>query len=108
MPRSLLPLLNVTLKIETMSGNKGTSIKLIGRLRAQALQDLEAEIRASARVIALEIDEVTLVDVQVVRFLKTCETQGIRLRGFIYAEFVEQHFPDFLREVGKKLSAYYL
>jgi hypothetical protein len=71
----------VTLRIETIRGNEGTSIKVIGRLRAEALPDLEAEIKASVRVIALEMDEVTLVDVDVVRFLSACETQGIELRG---------------------------
>jgi hypothetical protein len=69
----------VTLRIETIRGNEGTSIKVIGRLRAEALPDLQAEIKARARVIALEMDEVTLVDV--VRFLSARETQGIELRG---------------------------
>jgi hypothetical protein len=79
--RSLLLRSSVALKIETIRGKEGTSIKLIGRLRAEALLDLEAEIKASARVIALEMDEVTLVDLDVVRFLSACESQGIELRG---------------------------
>jgi hypothetical protein len=78
---SLLLLLNVTLKIETIRGKEGTSIKLIGRLCAEALPDLEAEIKASARVIALEMDEIAIVDLDVVRFLSACEIQGIELRG---------------------------
>ena len=71
----------MTLKIETRRGENGTIIKLSGRLRAEALPNLEAEIKASARVIALEMDEVTLVDLDVVRFLGICETQGVELRG---------------------------
>jgi hypothetical protein len=71
----------VTLKIETIRGNEGTSIKLIGRLRAETLPDLKAEIKAGARIIAFEMDEVTLVDLDVVRFLAVCESQGIELRG---------------------------
>ena len=71
----------MTLKIETIRGNEGTSIKLIGRLRGESLPDLKAQIQASARVIALEMDEVTLVDLEVVRFLGACESQGIGLRG---------------------------
>jgi anti-anti-sigma regulatory factor len=71
----------VTLKIETIRDDEGTSIKLIGRLRAESLPELKAEIKASGTVIALEMDEVTLVDLDVVRFLSTCETQGIELRG---------------------------
>jgi hypothetical protein len=76
----LLPLLSVTLKIETIRGDEGTRIKLIGRLRAEALPDLEAEIKATS-VIALEMNEVTLVDLDVVRFLSACESEGIKLRG---------------------------
>jgi hypothetical protein len=81
MARSLLLQSSVTLKIEATRGDGGTSIKLIGRLRAESLPDLKAEIKASATVIALEMDEVTLVDVDVVLFLSACETQGIELRG---------------------------
>jgi anti-anti-sigma regulatory factor len=71
----------VTLKIETIKDDEGTSIKLIGRLRAESLPELKAEIKASGTVIALEMDEVTLVDLDVVRFLSVCETRGIELRG---------------------------
>lgn len=72
---------SVMLKIETIKGEEGTSIKLIGRLRAESLPDLKAELKASGTALALEMDEVTLVDVEVVRFLSACETQGIQLRG---------------------------
>ena len=74
-------MLNVTLKIETIKGNEGTSIQLIGRLRGESLPDLKAQIQASGTVIALEMDEVTLVDLDVVWFLSACESQGIELRG---------------------------
>jgi len=71
----------VTLKIETIRGDEVTTIKLIGRVRAEVLPNLKAEIKANGRVFALEMDEVTLVDLDVVRFLNSCETQGIELRG---------------------------
>jgi hypothetical protein len=71
----------VTLKIETIRGDEGTRIKLIGRVRSESLPDLKAEIKASGRLIALEMDEVILVDLDVIRFLNSCETQGIELRG---------------------------
>jgi hypothetical protein len=70
----------VTLKIETIRRDEGTSIKVIGRLRAESLPDLKAEIKGVGTVIALEMDEVTLVDLDVVRFLGVCESQGIELR----------------------------
>ena len=78
----------VTFKIETMSGEDGTIIKLIGRLRAEYLWELKSKIEMSGRLIALEINEVTLVDVESVRFLGSCETQGVELR----------HCPAYIRE----------
>jgi hypothetical protein len=70
----------VTLKIETIPGEHSTSIRLIGRLRAECLPELKAQIEASGRGAVLEMDEVTLVDVDVVRFLSVCQAQGIQLR----------------------------
>jgi hypothetical protein len=69
------------LKIETVPGEHKTSIRLIGRLRAECLPELKAQIEAAGCGIVLEMDEVTLVDIDVVRFLSACEAQGIRLRG---------------------------
>jgi hypothetical protein len=69
----------VTLKIEKIPGEDGTTIKLIGRIRAVYLDELKAQIAASASSIVLELGEVTLVDVDVVRFLSACESEGIQL-----------------------------
>jgi anti-anti-sigma regulatory factor len=70
----------VTLKIEIIPGAQGTKIRLIGRLRAEYLPQIRAQINASQPDIVLEMDEVTLVDVDAVRFLKVCESRGIQLR----------------------------
>jgi len=69
------------MKIETIPSAECTSIRLIGRLRAEGLPELKALIEAKGRVIALQMDEVTLVDLDVVRFLSACEAQGIKLCG---------------------------
>ena len=69
------------LKIERVPGEHITSIRLIGRLRAECLPELKAQIESVRRGIVLEMGEVTLVDVDVVRFLSACQAQGIRLRG---------------------------
>src|ERR1700687_5807285 len=69
----------VTLKIEKLAGEHGTTLKLIGRIRAEHLAELRRQIAASAPTIVLELSEVTLVDVDVVRFLSACESEGIRL-----------------------------
>jgi hypothetical protein len=69
----------MTLKIERYSEGPSTKIRLIGRMRAEHLAELEKQIRESGTKIALDLEEVNLVDVQVVRFLGACEAQGITL-----------------------------
>jgi hypothetical protein len=68
----------VTLKIEQLAGEHGTTLKLIGRIRADHLAELRAQIAASVPSV-LELKEVTLVDAEVVRFLGACASQGIQL-----------------------------
>src|SRR5713101_6941423 len=65
----------VTLKIEKLAGEHGTTLKLIGRIRAEHLAELSGQIAASAASIVLELKEVTLVDADVVRFLSACESR---------------------------------
>ena len=77
----------VTLKIEKLAGEHGTTLKLIGRIRAQHLAELRGQIAASAPTV-LELREVTLVDAEVVRFLSACESEGIHL----------QHCSAYIRE----------
>ena len=77
----------VTLKIEKLAGEHGTTLKLIGRIRAEHLAELRRQIAASAPSV-LELKEVTLVDAEVVRFLSACESEGIHL----------QHCSAYIRE----------
>jgi anti-anti-sigma regulatory factor len=70
---------NMTLKIETYSDGSDTKIRLIGRMQAEHLAELEKEIRECGSKIVIDLEEVDLVDVQIVRFLGACETQGIKL-----------------------------
>ena len=69
----------MTLKIETYSDGSGTRIRLIGRIQAEHVAELEKEIRNGGSRIALDLEQVDLVDVQVVRFLGACEAHGITL-----------------------------
>ena len=77
----------MTLKIEEVAGERGTTLKLIGRIRAEHLGELRGQIAASAASV-LELSEVTLVDAEVVRFLSACESEGIDL----------QHCSAYIRE----------
>jgi hypothetical protein len=85
---SLLTRFSVAFKIETVPDKDGTVIKLIGWLRAEYLPEVEAKTGSSGRPVVLEMAELMLVDVEAVRFLSACETQGIELR----------HCPAYIRE----------
>jgi len=69
----------MTLKIEKCSDAYSTTIRLIGRMRAEHLPELEKQIRESESKIVLDLEEVNLVDVEAVRFLGSCEVEGITL-----------------------------
>jgi len=73
--------LAVTFKIETIPCADHVIIRLIGELNAECLPELEAQIGSDGRNVELEMDEVTLVDVDVIRFLISCEARGIQLRA---------------------------
>jgi hypothetical protein len=70
---------NMTLRIEKYSEGHGTTIRLAGRMRAEHLPELEKQIRESGSKIVLDLEEVNLVDVETVRFLGSCEAEGVTL-----------------------------
>jgi len=62
---------------ELKAGRTGTArLRMIGRMRAKHLEELEKQIHESGPAITLDGEEVTLV---VVRFLGTCEARGATL-----------------------------
>ena len=69
----------MTFKIEKYRDGHSTTIRLIGRMRAEHLSELEKQIRESESKIVLDLEELNLVDVEAVRFLGVCETQGVAL-----------------------------
>ena len=69
----------MTLKIEKCSDGNSTTIRLIGRMRTEYLEELEKQIRESGPAITLDLEEVTLVDVEIVRFLGAYEARGATL-----------------------------
>ena len=69
----------MSFKIELTQGNRGTTIKAVGRLEGHDLAELKAQLGAAGTVTVLDLGEVSLVSVEVVRFLGACEAQGIQL-----------------------------
>ena len=69
----------MTLKIEKYADEYSTTLRLIGRMRAEHLPELEKQIRESESKIVLDLEELNLVDVGAVRFLGSCEVAGVKL-----------------------------
>ena len=70
----------VTMKIETASDGQTMLLRLIGRIESGYLDELEAQVRRHRPRLVLDLDEVTLVDVVVVRFFIACDAEGVELR----------------------------
>src|ERR1051326_3823461 len=71
---------NVTLKIERTVDGKCDVLRLSGRLRAEHLAELKSLIESSPSAIALDLDEITQVDLDAINFLRKCHVEGIELR----------------------------
>jgi anti-anti-sigma regulatory factor len=68
-------------KVEARLDRAKVVLQLSGRMQARHLEQLRAQIDQGTRSIALDLEEVTLVDIDVVRYLRNCESQGIELRN---------------------------
>ena len=69
----------MTLRIEKDSNGETTTIRLIGRMRREHIEELKAQMKAAGGSVTLDLNEVSLVDLDVIRFLATCQTEGISL-----------------------------
>src|SRR6267378_8208927 len=67
-------------KIEKLAEGNTTVLRLVGRINAKHLDELNQLIAdAKPKVVKLDLSEVTLVDVEVVRFFGDQEQQGVEL-----------------------------
>jgi hypothetical protein len=69
----------MTLRIERTFVGVRTVLRLSGRIALEHLEELEAEIDPAGEGVLLDLEHVTLVDVEGVRFLSDCEARGIEL-----------------------------
>ena len=69
----------MTLRIESVSDEHGTTIRLIGRMQAQHVEELKAQIGAGGARIVLDLEELGLVDIDAVRFLGICQAGGVSI-----------------------------
>ncbi len=78
----------MTLRIERISGDGKTTFRVSGRIGLEHLVELKAEIEGLGAGAVLDMEHVTLVDVEGVRFLSECEARGMQLI----------HCPPYIRE----------
>lgn len=67
------------LKIEKLAEEETTVLRLVGRITAQHLEELKELIADAEPRVKLDLSEVTLVDVDVIRFLDDQERKGVEL-----------------------------
>jgi hypothetical protein len=67
----------MTLKIKRISGKRKTCICLSGQLRSEHLDELRSEVERGGPRVALDLEELDLVDIEGVRFLNACESAGV-------------------------------
>src|SRR5437879_3306278 len=88
------------LRIEKDSDGCVTRLRLSGRIQSDHIASIRSEINDACARKILDLSEVTLVDVGVVRFLRDCEDKGVELvqcppyvREWIHRERAEEGRP---------------
>jgi hypothetical protein len=76
------------LKLERSSDGGRITLRLIGRVRSVHLGDITDQMGMVGPKVTLDLENVTIVDIDVVRFLGTCEREGTQLL----------HCPPYVRE----------
>ena len=69
----------MTLRIEKDLDGQTTTLRLIGRMQREHIEELRVQIKAGGTSVTLDLNEVSLVDLEGIRFLATCQIEGIRL-----------------------------
>ncbi|MCU1384487.1 MAG: hypothetical protein JWL71_3184 [Acidobacteria bacterium] len=89
------------LKITRLKNAGTTTLIVSGRIDAGQLRDLRRLVESEhASDVVLDLSEVSLVDVEVVRFLLQCETQGMRLArcpAYVHEWMIRENFRDYVR-----------
>ena len=76
------------LRIEKESDGHTTTLRLIGRIQSADIGSIRAQMDDDSVHVLFDLGEVTLVSVEVIRFLSDCEDEGVVLI----------HCPPYVRE----------
>ena len=71
----------MTLKIERIAESGGTRLCLSGELRSTHLEEVRAEIERISPRLVLDLAEIGVVDIDVVRWLNACQTAGVKIEN---------------------------
>jgi anti-anti-sigma regulatory factor len=66
-------------KIEKDSHDGKTTIRLIGQFQSEDVEELKNQLQNNGPEFVLDLKEVTVVDVDVVRFLGRCKDDGVKI-----------------------------
>ena len=69
------------LRIETESDGCATRLLLSGRIQSDAIACIRSVMNGACARKIVDLSEVTLVDIGVIRFLNRCEEEGVVLAG---------------------------
>ncbi len=69
----------MTFRIDEVSTGPPKVFRLSGRFRSAELEALRAAISDEPRGTIVDLQDVTLIDGEAVRFLASCETKGMKL-----------------------------
>ena len=69
----------MTLRIANESDGQRTTLRLSGRIRSTDIENIREAMKGKAERIVLDLEEVTLVDLDVVRFLGVSQADGVEL-----------------------------
>ena len=67
------------MKIEKDSSGGKTTIRLIGRFQSEHIKDLKKQLQGDGPLWVLDLEELTLVDLEVVGFLRAREAEGVKI-----------------------------
>ena len=90
----------MTCRIERDFDGQRAVIRLIGHFKAEHLVQLREMVEQNAPAVAMDLKELNLADVEVVRFLGSCEARGVLLldcpgyiKNWIEMELQARRFP---------------
>ena len=67
------------MKIEKDSQDGKTTIRLIGQFQWEDVEELKNQLQSNGPEFVLDLKEVTVVDVHVIRFLAKCKDSGVKI-----------------------------